>query len=251
MDTSILKSKLQQKISHKIVNNLITEASLPLLARAAAGNAAALSVNSMSDDTDSNTRKTGGSRAPTPAPAPAVKIPPVVVGAPVVQRIASAGPHAAVAAAGSAIGTGLAYGFNTAEDAMDSDTWKEGGSRVETQKELLGLGGEGTFAQAWKDATYGVKDVFHPRDLLKFSPRNRNLAVAERMRDDVESEEKARKETVLWDNPNLKANLEWERQQRAANSEQDQQDQFERRKREDEDAWNNSRKLMPKIGPPA
>jgi len=68
MDTSILKSKLQQKISHKIVNNLITEAALPLVAGAAAVQAAsgltvAAAANTVWDDTDSDTWKTGGKRA--------------------------------------------------------------------------------------------------------------------------------------------------------------------------------------------
>jgi len=139
--------------------------------------------------------------------------------APVTAPVAAAG-------AGLAIGTGLAYGANTALDAMDSGTWKTGGSRAKGQQELLGLGGEGTFTQAWKDAAGGAKDVAQRvYDLVQ----HRDIrSLPERMRDEVESENEAWKEQVFKDHPNLEAELEAERRQRAANRKQDEQEQRQR-----------------------
>jgi len=146
--------------------------------------------------------------------------------APVVAGAAAASPHVAAAVGGLAIGTGLAYRANRAFDAMDSDTWKTGGSRAEGQLELLGLGGEGTFTQAWKDAAGGAKDVAQRvYDLVQ----HRDIrSLPERMRDEVESENEARKKQLFKDNPNLEAELEAERRQRAANRKQDEQEQRQR-----------------------
>jgi hypothetical protein len=49
----------------------------------------------------------------------------------------SALPWIGTALAGTAIGTGFAYGANSALDAMDSDSWKTGGSRAKTQWDLM------------------------------------------------------------------------------------------------------------------
>jgi len=146
--------------------------------------------------------------------------------APVAAAAAAAAPHVAAGGAGLAIGTGLAYGANTALDAMDSGTWKTGGSRAKGQQELLGLGGEGTFTQAWKDAAGGAKDVAQRvYDLVQ----HRDIrSLPERMRDEVESENEAWKEQVFKDHPNLEAELEAERRQRAANRKQDEQEQRQR-----------------------
>ena len=53
------------------------------------------------------------------------------------SRLATAAPPIAAAAAGAAVGTGLAYGANRAWDAIDPNTWKTGGSRAKTQVDLL------------------------------------------------------------------------------------------------------------------
>jgi hypothetical protein len=52
-------------------------------------------------------------------------------------RLVAAAPAAGAAAVGTAIGLGIAYGANSALDAMDSDSWKTGGSRAKTQWDLM------------------------------------------------------------------------------------------------------------------
>jgi hypothetical protein len=63
------------------------------------------------------------------------RLAPLAAGA--ARLAAPALPWIATGLAGTAIGTGLAYGVNSAADAMDSDSWKTGGSRAKTQWDLM------------------------------------------------------------------------------------------------------------------
>jgi len=122
--------------------------------------------------------------------------------------VAVGGPPAAAALGGLAIGTAASYGINSAWDALDSNTWKHGGSRRKMQQELLGLGDEGTFSKAWADVAGG---------LVQNIP-----GLGE---PDVKSEIEAHKKQVHKLNPDLKARQEEERRQREANRQQDELEQ--------------------------
>jgi len=237
MDTSILKSKLQQKISDKITNNLIIEAVILKADQPITGDTEDPGWLSADNALQALFIAQLFGVPVTPAIGAALRGVGRGIGdagrgigaaGPHIARgvaaaspyIAAAAPSVAMGALGAAAGTIGAYGVNTALDAMDPNTWKTGGSRAKMQLELLGLGDKDTFAQAWKDVGGGVMDsvrqgfdVRLPGDILQH---------------EVKSEEKARKEQVFKDNPNLKADLEAERRQRAANREQDEREQKER-----------------------
>jgi len=135
--------------------------------------------------------------------------------------LAAAGAAAAPAGTGLIIGTAASYGINSAWDALDSNTWKHGGSRRKTQLELLGLGDKGTFVQAWKDVRNALED-----DGVRIGNRpTRHPMNLEGIRKDMESENEAYKEQVHKLNPDLKARQEEERRQREANRQQDELEQ--------------------------
>lgn len=123
-------------------------------------------------------------------------------------RLATAAPPVAAAAAGAAIGTGLAYGANHAMDALDPNTWKTGGSRAKTQVDLL-TGDSGTWGKVG-----GA--VLNPGETIQSLIASSSVGpVAEHGKDllaqDVKNANERDKKQIEQDNPNIRKGQQYEK----------------------------------------